>query len=85
MRGSSLEVAGHAFWDALDRLGGSETCWGHAFGLLAGPWGSLGVLWVYLGRSLDVLGSPGRFLGWSSVALGVVLEVWGDHWVSPGN
>ena len=71
-------------WCALDRFGGSETCWGHAFGMLLGclgvlgvPWRSLGVLQVALGRSLGVLGS---FWG----ALGVILEVWGDPWISPG-
>ena len=59
--------------------------------VLGGPWG-------FLGGFLGVLGGPsggprghqkrrwfsGGVLGWSWEALGVVLEVWGNPWVSPG-
>ena len=37
-----------------------------------------------LGRSLGVLGGPGSVLGSSWGALWVILEVWGDPWISPG-
>ena len=72
------DVLWACFWCALHGFGGSETCWGHAFGVLGGPWGSLGslgVLRVSLGRSLGVLGGPGSVLGSSWGAFGVILEV----------
>ena len=58
------------FWSALHGFGGSETCWGHAFGVLGGPWGSIG----------GALGSFGCLLGgpWAS------LEALGASWDRPG-
>ena len=44
--------------------------WG-SLGDLKGPFGTLGVLWVSLGRSLGVLGGPGSVLGSSWGALAV--------------
>ena len=42
--------------------------------------GSFGVSWEVLGRPWN----PGSVLGSSWGALGVILEVWGDPWISPG-
>ena len=83
------DVLWACFWNALDRIGGSETRWRDAFDMLGGPWGSLGapleLPWGPLGVSqaaaaaaLGVLGGPGSGLGSSWGALGVILEVWGD-------
>ena len=55
-------------------------CFWDAWGSLGVSWRSLGVLWVSLGS----LGGPGSVLGSSWGALGVILEVWGDPWISPG-
>ena len=81
------DVLWACLWCALDRFGGSETCWGHAFGMLERPWGSLG---GPLGSFGCLLGGPwasleaGSVLGSSWGAIGVMLEVWGDPWISPG-
>ena len=59
-------------------------------GDLEGAWASLELLgcpWGPLGRSQGAQKRrrfSGGVLGWSWEALGVVLEVWGDPWVSPG-
>ena len=55
-------------------------CLGVLGGLLEVPWGPLCVSWVVLG----CLGGPGSVLGSSWRALGVILQVWGDPWISPG-
>ena len=62
-------ASGHAFGVHYG-FGGSETCWGDAFGVLGGPWGSLG----------GPLGSFGCLLGgpWAS------LEALGASWDRPG-
>ena len=81
------DVLWACFWCALwiwrirDVLGG---CFWGSWRSLGVPWRSLGVLRVSLGRSLGVLGGPGSVLGSSWGALGVILEVWGDPWISPG-
>ena len=61
------DVLWACFWGALDRFGVSETCWGHAFGMLGGPlevpWGPLGVSWEVLGRPWRPWERPGIVLG----------------------
>ena len=68
------DVLWACFWCALDRFGGSETCWEHAFGMLLGclgalggplevPWGPLGVSWEVLGRPWRPWERPGIVLG----------------------
>jgi len=47
--GVMRNMLGACFRSALHRFRRSEKGWGHAFGMLGGPWGSLGVLW----RSLE--------------------------------
>ena len=66
--------SGHAFGVHYG-FGGSETCWGDAFGVLGGPWGSLG---GPLGAFGCLLGGP-----WASLEPwerpGIVLGgPWGD-------
>ncbi len=64
------DVLWACFWCPLDRFGGSETCLGHAFGMLWGPGGSLG---GPLGSFECLLGGP-----WAS------LEALGASWDRPG-
>ena len=79
--------SGHAFgvhWIDLEdqrRAGGMLLgCLGVLGGPLEVPWGPLGVSWEVLGRPWRPWEHPGIVLG----ALGVILEVWGDPWISPG-
>ena len=65
------DVLWACFWDA----------WG-SLGVLGGPLGSFGCLLGGPWASLEAL--PGSVLGASWEALGVILEAWGDPWVSPG-
>ena len=79
--------SGHAFGVHYMDLEDQRRAGGMLLGfleVLGVPWRSLGVLRVSLGRSLGVLGGPGSVLGSSWGALGVILEVWGDPWISPG-
>ena len=63
-------MLGGCFWDAWGSLGSLGGPFGPFGCLLGGPWASLEAL----GGSWDRPGGP----------LGVILEVWGDPWISPG-
>ena len=81
-------MLGACFRGALHRFGASAKCCGHVFGMLGGPWGSfggpLGSFGCLLGGPLGVLVGPGNVMGSSWRARGVILEVWGDPWITPG-
>ena len=69
------DVLWACFWFALHGFAGSETCWGHAFEVLGGPWGPLEVPWGPSGVSWEVLGRP--WMPWERP--GIVLgSLWGD-------